>query len=149
MKRGQRLTYEGKTVARKHLITDGPFGESKEVIGGYWFILAHNLDEAVQSPKGTPVSSAACFSKSGPSIHKLQPRTIPEAPGRARLGFKKFVPCLLGIILCRELRQRSFKLNGTKRFLDLRDLFACKFVAPFVFSMPCVSFEPMPFNFVF
>jgi hypothetical protein len=54
MKRGQRLTYEGKTIARKNLITDGPFGESKEVIGGYWFILAHNLDEAVQIAKGNP-----------------------------------------------------------------------------------------------
>jgi hypothetical protein len=54
MKRGQRLTGEGKTIARKNLITDGPFGESKEVIGGYWFILAHNLDEAVQIAKGNP-----------------------------------------------------------------------------------------------
>jgi len=49
MKRGQRLTYEGKTVARKNAITDGPFGESKEVIGGYWFILASSLDEAAQT----------------------------------------------------------------------------------------------------
>ena len=61
MKRGQRLTYEGKTVARKHLITDGPFGESKEVIGGYWFILAHNLDEAVQIAKGNPCIECGLF----------------------------------------------------------------------------------------
>jgi hypothetical protein len=54
MKRGQRLTYEGKTIGRKSAITDGPFGESKEVIGGYWFILAHNLDEAAQIAKGNP-----------------------------------------------------------------------------------------------
>ena len=61
MKRGQRLTYEGRTVARKHLITDGPFGESKEVIGGYWFILAHNLDEAVQIAKGNPCIECGLF----------------------------------------------------------------------------------------
>ena len=54
MKPGQRLTSEGKTVARKDVITDGPFGESKEVIGGYWFILAHSLDEAAQIAKGNP-----------------------------------------------------------------------------------------------
>lgn len=61
MKRGQRLTYEGKTVARKHLITDGPFGESKEVIGGYWFILAHNLDEAVEIAEGNPCIECGLF----------------------------------------------------------------------------------------
>jgi hypothetical protein len=54
MKRGQRLTYEGKTIGRQSAITDGPFGESKEVIGGYWFILANNLDEAAQIAKGNP-----------------------------------------------------------------------------------------------
>jgi hypothetical protein len=54
MKRGQRLTYEGKTVARQNAITDGPFGESKEVIGGYWSILARNLDEAAQIAKDNP-----------------------------------------------------------------------------------------------
>jgi hypothetical protein len=54
MKRGQRLRYEGRTVARHDVITDGPFGESKEVVGGYWFILAPNLDEAAQIAKGNP-----------------------------------------------------------------------------------------------
>jgi hypothetical protein len=54
MKPGQRLTFEGKTVARKNVITDGPFSESKEAIGGYWFILAQSLDEAVQIAKGNP-----------------------------------------------------------------------------------------------
>ena len=54
MKPGQRLTSEGKTVARKNVTTDGPFGESKEVIGGYWFILAQSLDEAVQIAKSNP-----------------------------------------------------------------------------------------------
>jgi len=54
MKPGQRLTAEGKTVARKGVITDGPFSESKEAIGGYWFIVAQSLDEAVQIAKGNP-----------------------------------------------------------------------------------------------
>src|ERR1700726_3772751 len=54
MKRGQLLTYEGQTVGRSNMVTDGPFGESKEAIGGYWFILAQSLDEAVQIAKGNP-----------------------------------------------------------------------------------------------
>ena len=54
MKRGQRLSNEGRTVARQNAITDGPFGESKEVIGGYWFIVAHDLDEAAEIAQGNP-----------------------------------------------------------------------------------------------
>jgi hypothetical protein len=54
MKPGQRLAYEGKTVGGHNVVTDGPFGESKEAIGGYWFILAQSLDEAVQIAKSNP-----------------------------------------------------------------------------------------------
>ena len=61
MKRGQRLTYEGKTIGRQSAITDGPFGESKEVIGGYWSILANNLDEAAQIAKGNPCLDYGLF----------------------------------------------------------------------------------------
>jgi hypothetical protein len=61
MKRGQRLAYEGKTIGRQSMITDGPFGESKEVIGGYWFILANNLDEAAQIAKGNPCLNYGLF----------------------------------------------------------------------------------------
>jgi hypothetical protein len=61
MKRGQRLTYEGKTIGRQNMITDGPFGESKEAVGGYWFILANNLDEAAQIAKGNPCLDYGLF----------------------------------------------------------------------------------------
>jgi hypothetical protein len=54
IKRGQRLRSEGRTIGRKSAIIDGPFGESKEAIGGYWFVLAQNLDEAAQTVKGDP-----------------------------------------------------------------------------------------------
>lgn len=66
MKRGQRLTSEGKTIARKNVITDGPFGESKEVIGGYWFILADNLEEAAQIANGNPCLDCGLFSEIRP-----------------------------------------------------------------------------------
>jgi hypothetical protein len=45
MKAGQRLAREGKLVS-KTAVTDGPFAETNEVIGGYWFILAASLEEA-------------------------------------------------------------------------------------------------------
>jgi hypothetical protein len=60
MRRGQRLADRGKTVAR-NLVTDGPFGESKEVIGGYWFILARNLDEAARIASGNPCLQCGLF----------------------------------------------------------------------------------------
>jgi hypothetical protein len=46
MKPGHRLAREGKVVS-KHSVTDGPFAETKEVVGGYWFIIARSLEEAV------------------------------------------------------------------------------------------------------
>jgi len=61
MKPGQRLTYKGKTIVRQNVITDGPFGESKEVIGGYWFILAASLDEAVRIAEGNPCLDCGLF----------------------------------------------------------------------------------------
>jgi len=45
MLRGSRLQMEGKVVSRRS-ITDGPFTEAKELVGGYWFIVASTLDEA-------------------------------------------------------------------------------------------------------
>jgi hypothetical protein len=42
---GQRLARPSMMVS-KHGVIDGPFAESKEVIGGYWFFLANTLAEA-------------------------------------------------------------------------------------------------------
>jgi hypothetical protein len=60
MKPGQRLGVGGKTVKRG-AVTDGPFGESKEVIGGYWFILAESLDEAAEIASGNPCAECGLF----------------------------------------------------------------------------------------
>jgi hypothetical protein len=53
MKAGQRLAREKKIVS-KHLVTDGPFAETKEVNGGYWFILAGSLEEAARLAAENP-----------------------------------------------------------------------------------------------
>ena len=44
-KAGQRLAVDRRFVSSLG-ITDGPFTEAKEVIGGYWFFYARDLDEA-------------------------------------------------------------------------------------------------------
>ncbi|MBK8185123.1 MAG: hypothetical protein IPK63_20390 [Candidatus Competibacteraceae bacterium] len=53
IKAGQRLAKEGKIVSKQQ-VTDGPFSETKEIIGGYWFFLAGSLEEAVELAKGNP-----------------------------------------------------------------------------------------------
>jgi len=45
LKPGSRLANRGKLVSRE-AVTDGPFSESKELVGGYWFIVADTLEEA-------------------------------------------------------------------------------------------------------
>lgn len=42
---GQRLAPERRLVTRQGVV-DGPYAEAKEVIGGYWHILAADLDAA-------------------------------------------------------------------------------------------------------
>jgi hypothetical protein len=48
MKMGSRLSIERAVVSKTGILTDGPFGEAKEVVGGYWFILARSLLEAAE-----------------------------------------------------------------------------------------------------
>jgi hypothetical protein len=61
IKPGQRLTYEGKTIGRASKVLDGPYGETKEVIGGYWTIRANSLDEAVRIAEGSPTLKYGLF----------------------------------------------------------------------------------------
>lgn len=42
------------TTIRNDIVTDGPFTESKEVLGGYYLIEADNLDEALAIGKLCP-----------------------------------------------------------------------------------------------
>jgi hypothetical protein len=39
-----------------HIVTDGPFAETKEQIGGFYLIEVENLDEALEWAKKVPVS---------------------------------------------------------------------------------------------
>jgi hypothetical protein len=46
LKPGSRLEPGCRIVAKGGLITDGPFAETKEWVGGYWFIVAETLEQA-------------------------------------------------------------------------------------------------------
>ena len=50
-----QLGYEGKTVKPGKVITDGPYAEIKEIIGGYIIVKASNLDEAVEMAHSCPI----------------------------------------------------------------------------------------------
>jgi len=52
---GEALLPGGKTVkGPKKSVTDGPFAESKEIVGGFFVLNAKNLEEAVQIAKDCP-----------------------------------------------------------------------------------------------
>lgn len=55
---GKKLTDEGGRVLHNQggrlVIKDGPFGETKEVVGGVYFITADSYDQAVELCKDQP-----------------------------------------------------------------------------------------------
>lgn len=48
------LEQNGRTVSAKGLVSDGPYVEVKEMVGGYILVKANNLDEAVALSDGCP-----------------------------------------------------------------------------------------------
>jgi hypothetical protein len=51
---GDALKEEGRVVNGKKVVTDGPFVEAKEIIGGFSIVQADSLDTAAQLAKGCP-----------------------------------------------------------------------------------------------
>jgi hypothetical protein len=53
---GERLDGAGKVVrGRAKAVTDGPYAEAKDTIGGYMVVEARDLAEAVELSKGCPI----------------------------------------------------------------------------------------------
>ncbi len=53
---GTGLPFEDARVVRpNNVVTNGPFGGSKETIGGFIIVKANSVDEAVEFTKGCPV----------------------------------------------------------------------------------------------
>ena len=53
--RGNRLNPAGKVVKPLLAVTDGPYIETKESVGGYTMVRAESLDEAAEMAKGCPI----------------------------------------------------------------------------------------------
>jgi len=52
---GLPLKAAGKQVTNGNVVTDGPFAEGAEIVGGYLMVNASSLDEATELAKGCPV----------------------------------------------------------------------------------------------
>ena len=60
LKGGEKLTYDAGKVMRPNgggrvTVTDGPYAETKDIVGGYTLIEARDLDQAVELSKGCPI----------------------------------------------------------------------------------------------
>ncbi|TGN20630.1 YciI family protein [Leptospira idonii] len=54
-KSGTALSTEGKVIQSNHLITDGPFVETKESLAGFIIIEARNFEDATNIAKDCPI----------------------------------------------------------------------------------------------
>jgi hypothetical protein len=90
-KGGQALARQGAIISGKHVrsLTDGPFAESKEVIGGYLLLDVGTFEEAVAIAKSAPMLGQ------GTSV-EVRPLTN-ECPSQARLEALKREESLQGI----------------------------------------------------
>lgn len=46
---------DARVVGHKGVVTNGPFGDIKETLGGYIIVKADSVEEAVEFAKGSPV----------------------------------------------------------------------------------------------
>ena len=53
--RGARVRFEG----RQRMVIDGPFGETRELVAGFWLWQVRNLDEAIEWIKRAPFDGGA------------------------------------------------------------------------------------------
>jgi len=51
---GHALHPTGKVLSGNNVVTDGPFAESKELVGGYFIVKAKDIDEAIAISKDFP-----------------------------------------------------------------------------------------------
>ena len=78
---GARISYmDGKPA-----VTDGPFTQSKEVIGGYWIIQVRSREEAIEWAKRAPMSNNEVIEVR--QIHEMS--DFPEDVQKAAEGFER------------------------------------------------------------
>ncbi|MEO5645504.1 MAG: YciI family protein [Bacteroidia bacterium] len=52
---GNRLENDGAVLKASNIITNGPYVETKESVGGYTIIKAASIEEAIELSKGCPI----------------------------------------------------------------------------------------------
>jgi hypothetical protein len=52
---GEPLEDGGKVVRNRTTVTDGPYVESKDIVGGFSIITAESLDQAAELSSGCPI----------------------------------------------------------------------------------------------
>jgi hypothetical protein len=78
---GARVSFAGG----KPLVTDGPFAEAKEVLGGYWMIDVASREEAIAWAKRCPASANEVI-----EIRQVQEMSdFPEDVQEAAAGFSE------------------------------------------------------------
>jgi len=55
---GEPLEDTGKVVRNKTMITDGPYAESKDLVGGFSIVTADSLEKAAELSAGCPIFEA-------------------------------------------------------------------------------------------
>jgi hypothetical protein len=77
---GARISFsDGKAT-----VTDGPFAEAKEVIGGYWIIQVRSREEAIEWARRAPMSNNEIIEVR--QIHEMG--DFPEDVQKAAKGFE-------------------------------------------------------------
>ena len=78
---GARISFKGA----KPVVTDGPFAEVKEVLGGYWMIDVRSREEAIEWAKRAPMSNNERIEVR--QIHEMS--DFPEDVQKAAEGFEQ------------------------------------------------------------
>jgi hypothetical protein len=58
---GPRLEAEGRVVRKPGAISDGPYTEAKDIVGGFMIVEAKDIDEAAQLAGGCPIFARGGF----------------------------------------------------------------------------------------
>ena len=78
---GARVTFESGTST----VTDGPFTESKEVLGGYWMIQVKSKEEALEWARRAPMGDNEII-----EVRQVQEMSdFPEDVKKAAAGFEQ------------------------------------------------------------
>ncbi len=53
--KGVRLQMDGRTIKSGNSVTNGPYSETKEIVGGLVIVKAEDYDDAVELARGCPI----------------------------------------------------------------------------------------------